>query len=76
MPARIRSASFAPSTRPLLLLPFLGILLASAVAGAAPLAYWLPTTVPADALDHARITLYYEGDAGRLLGAQADAADA
>jgi len=38
--------------------------------------YWLPAAVSPGSLDRARTTLFYEGDAGRLVGAEADAAAA
>jgi hypothetical protein len=58
------------------LLAVFWLVLGPATAGAEPFFYWLPGTVPADALDQGRTTLYYEGDAGRLVSAEAEAAEA
>jgi len=77
MPVRPRPSSLALRGQCLhcLVLVFC-LLLGPAAAGAEPLFYWLPTTVPVDALDQHRTTLYYEGEAGRLVSAEPDAAEA
>ena len=77
MPLRPRTSSFAPRERRLRPLLFvLCVLLGPAAAVAEPLFYWVPATVPVDALDQSRTTLFYEGDSGRLVSAQPDAAEA
>lgn len=62
-----------PSRR---LLSVLCLLLVPALASAEPLFWWVPATVPVDDLDRSRTALFYEGDAGRLVSMEADAADA
>lgn len=66
---------FRPRLAPSALLP-LCLLALAGTAVAAPILTWLPGAVPAAALDPARVSLYYEGDGGRLVGAEPELAAA